>query len=494
MKYEYIDETGSQLLLPGDFFLPFGGKLRDDNRWVQLARLVPWSKVEQDYAKAFKKSFKGQKPVSIRVALGALLIQQRQNLTDRETVEQISENPYLQYFIGLSGYQDRKPFHHSLMTHFRKRLNAKILNQVNEWIAVEAAKQDEANDDDDTPKGATSKANSSAARQKPGEEDPNQGTLILDASCAPADIAYPTDVSLLNEAREKLEAIIDTLHDAREERSLKPRSYREKARKAYLEIAKQRKAGKQKIRKAIGQQLRFVRRDLRIVEQLVNKVGLSALSTREYRNLLVVRELYRQQFEMHQNHSHHIEDRIVNLTQPHVRPIVRGKAKAKVEFGAKIAISMVNGYTMMEKQQWDNFNEGTTLIESVEAYRTRFGYYPEAVLADQIYRNRENRTYCKERGIRMSGPALGRPSQEKKAELRKQAKQDAGQRNAVEGKFGEGKRRYGLGLISTRLRETSETVIALQLIMMNLERRLRVLFASILDWLETEILSLRTAV
>lgn len=104
----------------------------------------------------------------------------------------------------------------------------------------------------------------------------------------------------------------------------------------------------------------------------------------------------------------------------------------------------------------------------LEAYRLRFGYYPEAVLTDQIYRNRENRNYCKEKGIRLSGPALGRPTKKNKAEQRKLAKQDAGERNAVEGKFGEGKRKYGLGLIQACLRQTSETVIVLQLIVMNL--------------------------
>src|SRR5699024_5142336 len=95
---------------------------------------------------------------------------------------------------------------------------------------------------------------------------------------------------------------------------------------------------------------------------------------------------------------------------------------------------------------------------------------------DQIYRNRENRQYCKEKGIRLSGPALGRPSKEK-AQIQKQlAKQDAAERNEIEGKFGEGKRHYGMGLIFARLQQTSETVISIQLLVMNLERRLRLLF------------------
>jgi IS5 family transposase len=64
---------------------------------------------------------------------------------------------------------------------------------------------------------------------------------------------------------------------------------------------------------------------------------------------------------------------------------------------------MVNGYAIMEKQQGDNFNEGITLIDSLEAYKTRFGYYPKVVLVDKIYRNLENLNYCKEKGIHMSG-------------------------------------------------------------------------------------------
>lgn len=179
---------------------------------------------------------------------------------------------------------------------------------------------------------------------------------------------------------------------------------------------------------------------------------------------------------MMKNKAHTIPDRIVSIEQPHVRPIVRGKAGANVEFGAKIATSLVGGYTWIETVQWDNFNEATTLQASVEAYKQRFGYYPAVILADKIYRNRENLNYCKERGIRMSGSKLGRPSKEQRdADDRKQEKKDAAQRNAIEGKFGEGKRKLGLGRIRARGAETSLTVIALQFLVMNLERRLRAL-------------------
>lgn len=301
---------------------------------------------------------------------------------------------------------------------------------------------------------------------------------MLDATCAPADISYPTDLKLLNEAREKLEAIIDVLHEPYIGETKKPRTYRHTARKRYLEIAKKRRAGAKAVRKAIGKQLRYVSRNLRIIKMLAEKTSLNQLSPWQYRQLLVISELYRQQQEMYNKRSHSVEDRIVSLSQPHVRPIVRGKVNASVEFGAKIAISLVDGYARMEKLSWDNFNESMTLKAAVEAYVQRYGCYPEAILADQIYRNRENLRFCKQNGIRLSGPSLGRPKKDEEQD-RNQARQDASARNAIEGKFGEGKRSYGLGRIRARLRETSETVIALQLLVMNLERKLRVLFLPI---------------
>lgn len=487
-----------QMILPDDFFLPFGGKLNKNNRWVKLAQMIPWWKVEQHYEKQFKSSTRGQKAYSVRVALGALIIQERLGLSDRETVQQITENPYLQYFLGLPRFQEEPPFHPSLLTHFRKRFDAHLLQQVNEWILEEeeakstpsndsnaACSHDDHDDHDDDDHGAPGEQASSCPPNTPaksthGELAPNKGKLLLDATCAPADIAYPTDLTLLNEAREKLEAMIDCMHQAREPGKRKPRTYREKARKAYLAVAKRRCVKPHTMRKAIGQQLRYVRRDLRIIETLKDEIGLQVLSRKQYRDLLVIQELYRQQEEMYRKRTKRIDDRIVSISQPHVRPIVRGKARANVEFGAKAAISLVDGYARLERLAWSNFHEGHLLQEAAEAYRKRYGYYPEAILADKIFRTRENLKYCKERGIRLSGPPLGRPSPASRSEQAQFEKQDTRERNAIEGKFGEGKRFYGLGLVRTRLQRTSETVIALTLLVMNLERRLRLLLYAFL--------------
>ncbi|TLM99895.1 IS5 family transposase [bacterium] len=469
-----------------EFVLPFEGRLRADNRWVQLAKIIPWDTIEDRYAKHFTSN-RGQVAKPVRMALGALLIQEKCGYSDRETVEQITENPYLQYFIGLREYQDQPPFDPSLMVHFRKRFDPETLKAVNEEICRAAKETEEKKDDNDSKHGPPPGGNKSAAGESvnPERNDSsfetyreNQGKLILDATCAPADIRYPTDFSLLNEAREKLDGIIDIVHNALGKPGRRPRTYRRIARKAYLSIVRNRKPGKKAIRKAIGKQLRYVRRNLDAVERLLAVAGDGhGLSRKHQETLRTIRTVYEQQLHMYTHRTHQIDDRIVSISQPHVRPIVRGKATADVEFGAKVAISIVDGYAYVETLSWDAFNEGITLIESVECYRKRYGYYPEAVQADKIYRNRENLRYCEERGIRLSGPRLGRPlaDKEKQKEQKRLERQDSSERNTVEGKFGEGKRRYSLARIMARLKETAESVICMQFLVMNLEQRLRVL-------------------
>ena len=453
-----------------DFYLPFGGKLSGNNRWVVLAELIPWDRIEKLYVKSLANERMGPPAKSARTAFAALIIQERLNLTDEETVLQIQENPYLQYFIGYREYKTKPPFDSSLLVHFRKRINLKIIRKINEeMIALQSKAKDK-----EKKKGITK----------------NKGKLIIDTTCVPNDIRYPTDISILNEAREKSEKIIDELHLANRGKKQKVRTYRQKARKDYLRIAKKRKPRRKEIRKAVGKQLRYIKRDLGYIEKMAKEDGLKQLSRRGYKNLLVVQEVYRQQELMFRENINRIKGRIVSISQPHIRPIVRGKAGVAVEFGSKITLSIVDGYTYLERLSWEAYNESEDLKREVERYKKRYGVYPESVHVDQIYRTRENRGYCKELGIRMSGKALGRAkkiiSREELKQKKKQSREDFIYRIAVEGKIGEGKRRYGLNRIMTKLAETSETVIGMIIFIMNLERMVvDIFFVSIF----TELLS-----
>jgi transposase, IS5 family len=465
-----------------DFFLPFGGKLSGENRWVKLAGLIPWDDMEDHYAAHFCKGF-GAPAKPFRMALGALIIKERMQLTDEELVEQLKENPYLQFFIGLEAFQYSAPFDASMMVYFRKRLPVSVVNDCNERIVrhgLEVIKQQQ-DDDESSDSGSADGGDATACHSQSTEKSMNQGILLIDATCAPADIRYPTDLSLLNEARETTEKLIDAMHSqVRNGFGHKPRTYRRKARKQFLAIAKQKRPRLEKIRKAIGQQLRHLQRNLSSLGAL-SACGASFLAAGRhwYRKLLVVSELVRQQQILYHSNTRSIPDRIVSLTQPHLRPIVRGKARSSVEFGAKVSISVTGeGFAFLDRLSWDPYNEGEDLKAQVQAYKRRQGCYPKVVCADQIYRTRANRSYCLRHGIRLSGPRLGRPKNDPQivAEELKVTLEDQRRRNAVEGKIGQGKRRFGLNLIMEKLPSTSGCSIAINLLVMNLEKLLELLF------------------
>lgn len=457
------------------FEFSMGGKLRSDNRWVKLAKQIPWQNIEKLYASSLAGTGQGAPALSVRIALGALIIKEKLKLSDEETVEQIRENPYLQYFLGLKQYEDKAVFHSTMFVHFRKRLPEDIIIRINNLIAEKAISE--------TKKKA--KKNSDKDDDAPNAGTKNKGKLLVDATCAPEDINYPTDLKLLNKAREQSEQIIDTLHKAMPKGTKIPRTYRQKARKDFLKVSKSRKPRQKTLRKALRKQLGYLGRNLRSIEKQCQNVSLSELSKRQYKTLLVISELCRQQKWMYDHKSRRIDHRIVSINKPHVRPIKRGKAGSDTEFGAKVSASVVDGFVFVDRISWENFNESTELKDQIKAYKTRFGHFPESVHADKIYRNRDNLRYCKKHKIRLSGPRLGRPpkqteeNREKIKALKKLARQDEIDRIAIEGKFGQGKRRYSLGRIMTKLDDTSKTAIVMSFLMMNLERWLKAIFLSL---------------
>ena len=444
-----------------DFNQPLGMKMTANNRWVKKAEMIPWDKIEEKYAELFP-SKTGMPAKPLRMALGSLLIQKQYGFSDEELVEQLRENPYYQYFIGMPGYEDKYPFVPSLLVEFRKRLSEEILIEVNEMIISNAMPEKDDSDDDDDNSNNPNGGNSDNKETK----TENSGTLILDATCAPQNIEYPQDVNLLNECREKLEKLIDNICD--NFNYYTPRMYRENARKDYLSLAKCKKRPAKRIRKAVKQQLQYVRRDLKYVDEFLALDDVK-LTEKQTELLDVIRKVYEQQKFMFDNKTHSVENRIVSISQPFIRPIVRGKAKSPVEFGAKLDLSVdENGMARVEKLSFDAYNESEVLKTAVENYKKRTGHYPERVLVDQIYRNRTNLNFCKSKGIRLSGKKLGRPKcqeTDKKTEYK-----DNKDRIEVERKFSLAKRKFGLGLLYTKLKNTTEASILLSVIAMNIDR------------------------
>ena len=445
-----------------DFNQPQGMQMNPNNRWVKKAAMIPWDTIEAEYAKLFP-SHTGMPAKPLRMALGSLLIQKQYHYPDEELVEQIRENPYYQYFIGLPGYEDKIPFVPSLLVEFRKRLSEDVLNEINEMIIAYNAQQD----DDDSNGGSGDAGQSDQQNSAPDSE--NAGTLILDATCAPQNIKYPQDIELLNEAREKLEDMISRVSD--EYNFYRPRMYREKARRDYLALAKCRKRGAKKIRKAIRKQLQYIRRDLGYITNLLENNGV-ALSRSDAQMLDTLQALYAQQQYMFSSNTHSVVNRIVSISQPYIRPIVRGKAKSPVEFGAKLDLSVDEiGMCRIEKLSFDAYNESAVLKTAIANYKERTGHYPERILVDQIYRNRENISYCSNLGIRLSGKKLGRPKKDADSKAEKKiAYQHNIDRIEVERKFSLAKRKFGLALLLTKREDTTRASIVLSIIAMNIDR------------------------
>ena len=380
-----------------------GMQLDPNNEWIRISKNLPWRAWETLYSVMFP-SPTGNVAKPCRMVMGSLIIQMRMGYTDRDLVEQILQNPYYQFFIGLEAFQHVAPFNPSLLVFWRKRIDLEFVIKANDILCD-----------------ATPEAFGFRKRRNNTRYGTLIATQICDATVAPQYIRYPQDTSLLNEARLKLETMIDFFCEVY---SLeKPRTYRKVAHKEYLAFAKSKRSSSEKIRATVKAQLGYVRRDLGYIDDFMHEGYAPA---RKYiNNIITIHLLYDQQKYMYDNNTHKVENRIVSISQPYVRPIVRGKAKTPTEFGAKLHLSIDEvGFGRIEYLSFDAFNEGPMLIDALNAYHYRNNCYPERVLVDQIYRTTANIQFCKDNGIRISGPKRGRPFKDEK-QARKVRKQEA---------------------------------------------------------------------
>ena len=210
------------------------------------------------------------------------------------------------------------------------------------------------NDSDDN-----SNNNAGNAPEATQDSDDNQGNLIMDATVAPANIKYPTDIDLLNKSREHLEKAISLLWNEVPHKGHMLPYNKKSARRSFLNLSKSKKWTKKKVLKAISEQLRYIELASKRLDELKIQVAYhdKLFPTWLKNRLEVIPDVYAQQKEMFESGKNSCENRIVSLEQPHVRPIVRGKRPNPTEFGQKTHLSVVNGYVYLEQTSWSNFNE-----------------------------------------------------------------------------------------------------------------------------------------
>ena len=483
-----IRYTSQHQLCIIDFKTPFEQSLSPDNRWVILASVLPWDELASVYHRQMSSDM-GRGTIDTRVVIGAMIVKHMLKLDDREVVHTLQENIYLQYFIGFSSFQTKIAFDPSLLVTFRKRMgimefdewSLSIIKQIETFESAQLNPKESENKVDST--GSTGSINTN---DKVKAETPIslKDTLIIDTTVAEQKIKFPTDLDLLNDVRVFTESLIDTFYEL-SPLTIKPRSYRKIARKDYLNAALKRKKSRKVIRKAIKKQLGYIERNLLTINNLwtiLEKNNLPIPFTPKtkslYKNWLVCQEIYRQQRQMSDRQVNQCDDRILSIHQPHVRPIIRGKAAKKTEFGSKVALSIVNGTNRIFRISWDAYNDGVDLIGQVETFKKQYQRYPKLVLADQIYMTNANRAYLKQNNIQHRGQPLGRPKKNKQGQIiepySKVQLKEANQRNHVEGQFGTAKDAYDLIKVKAKTATTSESWIANIFFIINIVKLLKV--------------------
>lgn len=429
-------------------------QLPKDNRWVKLGDSLPWDKLEKAYNKKLHNAQTGAGNKPARMVIGALIVKHRLGLSDTDTIETIRENPYMQYMLGLSEFTTAKVFDPSLFVTIRKRLGVEDINGFTKMLMD--ASEDRSDHDGDCEQPAT-----------------HQGTLKVDATCCDAEVRYPTDLDLLHDGFRVVERVLDRFCD---KANLKrPRTDWETAHRLYSSVIKKKVKSKKLLSSCMERMVHLLSKSISVTINTIAKmpIGLTLWLKRRDADAFgsTIRMLW-QQKDMLERRVHQCKDRIISIFQPHVRPIVRGKNKAKVEFGAKIGASIVNGYTFIDHHSWDAYNESEDLLTHLRKYKMRFGCLPRLFEGDKIYLNRRNRRILKMLKIEIGGKPLGRPPKETEVSDAKMS-QYIGERNEIEATFGTAKRVYRANNIRAKLPDTGASWAALCFFAKNVEKFLR---------------------
>lgn len=434
-------------------------RLPKTNRWVQMGDTLPWAEYEKVYNKKLKNDSVGASNRPGRMVVAALIIKHKLNLSDEETILTIQENPYMQYMCGLKEYSDQPIFDPSLFTTIRKRITIEDVNALTLELAKKAQQKKDKDDNDED--------NTFSGKTQPTD-------VKADATCSDAEVRYPTDIDLIEDGSKYIDRMIDKVCGIKKIR--KPAGVeRNRIRAIYLNVIKRKHKGSKLVKDALTRMLPLLYRDILTLLNLirVDDETYGRFNCTQKRTIQAVIDMYHQQEEMLREGKHTCENRIVSIHQPHVRPIVRGKAKAKVEFGAKIGVSIVSGYSFIDHHSWDAYNEASDLTVHIEKYKERFGCEPKRFFGDKIYLNRENRRILKEKEIQIMGRPLGRPPKNPTHEQIERERIGVSLRNEAEAQFGTGKRTYRANNIRAKLPQTAECWTAMCYFVKNLAKFMR---------------------
>ena len=409
------------------FFTDQAGR---DLRWTiflqtnlgQLYQAIPFSSLEQLFPQA---SLKGRPALmGVQGGIGLQILKSYLGLSDEKLIARLNSDWVLQYFCGIRLQPGEWIKDKDYVGRWRRYLSKHIdYNEFQQTLA-----------------------------QYWSRYMNNTHVVVMDATCYESHLRYPTDVKLLWESCERIWKQIDLRC---EELSIKKIRRKQKhIGKAFNGYQKYRRKPKKETRKIKRRLLGLLSKGLRQWDDLVFKYGV-LLKEKIYHQIQTIRQIYDQQKARFDDPDFKIKDRIVSISKPYIRPIVRGKEIKKTEFGAKVHSFQIDGITFVEHLSFDAFNEATRLQSTVELSENYFGVCKQ-LGADQIYANNGNRKFCTRRGIHTSfvrkGPKPKIPTQQDQlrsvlANIRA---------SHMEGAFGNEKSNYNLDKIKARNQATEK--------------------------------------
>ncbi|MEA1936932.1 MAG: IS5 family transposase [Patescibacteria group bacterium] len=419
--------------------MPFGGQLDQANRWLRIREMIPWEELEDKYRGYFSNM--GRPGKDGQMIIGLMLLKHMTDRSDEEVRLELQENVYWQAFCGLEQFEVRPLLNASSLTKLRKRLGVKFVKEMEDLTYSVLVKK---------------------------KIIKGKGMLV-DGTVFPQKVKYPNDVGLLNDVREW---IIEQIKKTNKKTGRKIRTYCRNARKVYLNFIKKKQKTKKMIKKAKREMLQYVRRNMRQIKELM-KESKDAVDQKFKEKISLAEIILEQQYEMYNNKTRSVKNRVVSFYRGYVRPIKRGKNGKPVEFGPKGALSFVDGFLFLDTLSHDNFSEGQKEIveNQLKKYEKMFKKKPPSFTADKLYGSLTNRKMLKDKEIRGAFKALGRKGKNGGA-YDQWFKKKQRQRNQIEGAFGNGKNHYGLEEILYHGVEGAEMWVRSCILGMNLKTAL----------------------
>jgi transposase, IS5 family len=309
---------------------------------------VPWSELVKIGEKAYKSDYWRDKP-NARIMIGLFVWA---CITDDQTYRNIEDdfrfNSLCAYACGFKNIAKRN-IHHTTLLKFEENLgkeNVLKIKDIIEMISVD--------------------------KQPPNSKGRNNS----DTTVFESNITFPTDVKLMETVR--LFLVEDIINKYQKEVNQNHRTYNRIARSDFLGFSKKRITSQKQIHKIKKTQLQYLKRNVSQAEEALaalkekidkeefilkgknSKKIFKKLKTK----LSIAKQIYSQQFALFKGEK--IKDRIVSFHRPNIRPIFRGKAKKKTEFGVKVQTSLMGKALIIGKISYDNFHDGHGTKEAIE--------------------------------------------------------------------------------------------------------------------------------